>query len=388
MFRKLVSNLPFSPSLVHDVGFYAKRLRGEEITRRTTLLFVVLTLAMQSLAVFTPPESANASSEQDIIRGGVSSLDDFLLRYDRNEDDIKDILDAVGITRGEITALKPGAIQPTESTFILTRYGQLSDSASEASLSYSRSVGGTGNRYFSPLNQISSSRHSFDGWTGTSVSTGWFAIMKSNGSLATHGVPSSVTSVPTMSGATKTIAARNLSQGIADATTVSAQPLDKIAYTIKATNNETTSTTSRLEVHLLDILEYANLIDGGGGTYSTSSGTLSWPNTQLAPGASEERTFVVQLFSELPATASGQSNPASYDCHLTTVFGTGVRIPVACPPAKAAESIFGQLPTTSVMANLVFAVVLLITVLFFYARTRQIKHEIKIIRHNLNTGIM
>ena len=74
MFRKLVSNLAFSPALITQVGFYARRLRQEEITRRLTVLFVVLAVVVQSLAVFSPPESANASSEQDLIRGGVQNI--------------------------------------------------------------------------------------------------------------------------------------------------------------------------------------------------------------------------------------------------------------------------------------------------------------------------
>lgn len=389
MFRKLVSNLPFSPALVHDVGFYAKRLRGEEITRRTTVLFVVLALVMQSLAVFSPPESANASSEQDIVRGGVSSLDDFLLHYDRNDEDLKDILGTLDITRDELAGLKTGTIRPSDNSYILTRYGQLSASTSEASLSYSRSAGGTGVRYFSPLGQLSDELHSYSGWIGVSASIGWFAIMKSNGSLITHGLPASIS---LSSGGhitlSKTISATNLSRSGSNASTISAQPLDKIAYTIKVTNTGSTTVTSPLSVYLVDVLEYASLIDGGGGSFTTAAGTLSWPQVQLAPGTSQERTFVVQLFSEIPSTAVGQSNPASYDCTLTTVFGQRLQIPVTCPPAKAAESIFSQLPTTGIVANVVFAVILLLTVIYFHARTRQLKTEIKIIRHNLNTGIM
>jgi len=38
MFRKIVSNLPFSPALVGQLGFYAKRLRKEETTRRLGLI--------------------------------------------------------------------------------------------------------------------------------------------------------------------------------------------------------------------------------------------------------------------------------------------------------------------------------------------------------------
>ena len=52
MFRKLVSNIAFSPALVSQLGFYAKRLRKEETTRRIGLIFTVLALVVQSFEVF------------------------------------------------------------------------------------------------------------------------------------------------------------------------------------------------------------------------------------------------------------------------------------------------------------------------------------------------
>jgi len=67
MFKKLVSNLPFSPSLIGQLGFYAQRLKKEQAIRRLGLIFTVFALIIQSLAVFNPPESANASSSNNIL---------------------------------------------------------------------------------------------------------------------------------------------------------------------------------------------------------------------------------------------------------------------------------------------------------------------------------
>lgn len=61
MFKKIVSQLSFSPALVGQLGFYARRLRKEQTTRRLGLVFVVLALVVQSLTVFQPPEAANAA---------------------------------------------------------------------------------------------------------------------------------------------------------------------------------------------------------------------------------------------------------------------------------------------------------------------------------------
>jgi hypothetical protein len=389
MFRKLVSNLPYSPALIADIGFYAKRLRDEEVTRRTTVIFVTLALIMQSLAVFSPPESANASSEQDIIRGGVIDLNDFLIRYDHNEQDVKDIYSSAGVTRSEIAAAQPATITTANNTYIMSRYGQLAASNNEVSMAYQRSNGGMGIRYFSPLSSIGEPNTSLKGWVGQSVALGWFGIVQSSGSLATKGLPTSISSTTgTGVGSTKTVSAVNLSQNSTSIENVTSKPLDKLTYSLKQANSRNVSVTGTFSVHISDILEYATLIDSGGGTFDAKTNTLSWPQVQLAPAETQERTFAIQLLTSFPATATGQSNPASFDCNLTVVFGNRLTAPVECPPIKAVEGIFRVLPPTDAGINIAFSVVLLFVVVFFYLRTRQLKREMRIIRHNFNTGII
>ncbi|QWQ31550.1 hypothetical protein KOY49_00760 [Candidatus Minimicrobia vallesae] len=74
MFKKIISRLPYSPSMIHSLGFYAKRLRKEEATRKIGLILTALALiVVQSFTVFSPPESANAADSSDLIYGGISS---------------------------------------------------------------------------------------------------------------------------------------------------------------------------------------------------------------------------------------------------------------------------------------------------------------------------
>ena len=51
MFKKLISNLPFNPSLIGQVSFYAKRLRKEESIRRAGFGFMALAMFIQLFAV-------------------------------------------------------------------------------------------------------------------------------------------------------------------------------------------------------------------------------------------------------------------------------------------------------------------------------------------------
>ena len=109
MFRKIISNLSFSPALVGQLGFYAKRLRKEEVTRRAGLVFVALALVVQCLAVFQPPEPANAASANDLVPGGLGlganrSLNYFLAPYDANTRNLQDVATTMGLTRAEIAS--------------------------------------------------------------------------------------------------------------------------------------------------------------------------------------------------------------------------------------------------------------------------------------------
>lgn len=113
MFRKLVENLSFSPALVGQLGFYARRLRKEEMTRRIGLIFTAMALVVQSLVIFQPTQPANAASGNNIIYGGVRSKNDLLAIYDRNNDgaghaDIQQIYSYFGITRGDIERASQG----------------------------------------------------------------------------------------------------------------------------------------------------------------------------------------------------------------------------------------------------------------------------------------
>jgi hypothetical protein len=393
MFRKLVANLSFSPALIHQVGFYASRLRKEETTRQLTIIFTVLALVVQSLAVFSPPESANASSEQDLIRGGVSDKNDLLTRYKANESNIKDIYTAAGITQTEIENATPGTVQSKDSVLVMGRFAQFGSDQGEVTFSYTKSDDGQiGTAYMAPLHLWDTSdaakNHgtTYDAWIGQSAKVGWFAILKNCANLATKALPAGATNAN--SPIKQTITAINLTQGSIAADTVTAEGSDRISYTITAENSGDTPQLVPLAVPLADILEYSQLTDNGGAALDDQTKLLTWAPVKLAPHESQQRTFVVQLLDPIPATATGQSNTTSYDCVLSGSFGTSVSIRADCPPAKTVEAATSLLPTLGIFGNTIFAFTIGVVITFFYLRTRQLRKEIRIIRHDLNAGTL
>lgn len=86
LFRKLVSNLPFSPALLNQVGFYAKRLQREQATRRLGMLFTALAVLVQMFSFLQPPEAALAANPSNMIFNGLNSREDLLQAWDANSD--------------------------------------------------------------------------------------------------------------------------------------------------------------------------------------------------------------------------------------------------------------------------------------------------------------
>lgn len=420
MFKKIVSNLPFSPALVGQLGFYAKRLRKEEATRRIGLVFVVLALVVQSLAVFQPAESANASSPRDMVAGGLGlganrSLDNFLRPYDANTKNLRDTMNYVGITRAEIAS----------ATFTSWRAGdklswgfgpRYSYAQGERQYTITNSDGANVTTVYSRPQKLAEGPNArIWGWVGHSQKIGWFAIMQSCGNLVTDIVPppppppkcivnskllasdedcrpcpgneslwiNDKSCIPHIE---KTKTATNTSQGFVDAATKTAHAGDQISYTISIANIGLSPTTAKLDENLSDVLDYATLVDNGGGALDKTTKILSWADVKLDPGAKQTRTFVVRLADTIPATAQGASDPGSYDCIMTNTYGNSIDVKVDCPTPKVIEKVVTELPKTGPTENMIFAGIVLAVATFFYARTRQVREEVRLVRRNVNAG--
>ncbi len=398
MFRKIVSNLSFSPALVGQLAFYAKRLRKEESTRRIGLIFVALALVVQFLAVFNPPSSANAAGAGDFVSGGLGigsnrSLNRFLAPYDANQGNLKDVMNYAGITREEIAKSQFGSFITARNQWSWGRIPNAgtttinvtnSTGTQQLATFYARDItipNGVGTRVY--------------GWIGYSAKMGWFVIEQACGNLVTTRLPTTpkppaptpppAPVAPAKLELSKT--AQNTTQGLVDATSVVAKANDQITYTLTAKNSGGTAAPVTLTDNLADVLDYATVLDPGGGTFDPTTKILSWPNITLNPGQTQTRVFVVKMLDTIPSTPQGQSAPDSYDCKMQNTYGsTLTTVSVDCQPPKVVEQTVTQLPRTGPTENLLFAGILLAVVVYFYARSRQVGKEVRLIRRDLNAG--
>ncbi len=186
----------------------------------------------------------------------------------------------------------------------------------------------------------------------------------------------------------QTKTATNLTQGNVDATTVKAKAGNKITYTIVIENRgEKDATNVEFKENLQDILEYSGLIDNGGGTFDSATKTLSWNAVTIPAKSKQSRTFAVQMLDPIPATNTGTSDGTSYDCMMTNTFGNSVNVAVECPIEKVIiEQTVAELPHTGPRENMIFAATLASVVMYFWARSRQLGKEVRLIRRDVHAG--
>jgi len=199
-------------------------------------------------------------------------------------------------------------------------------------------------------------------------------------------VTSKLCTQPTPANVAMTKSAKNTSQGNVDATSVIAKAGDQITYTITVKNSGGTAADVDLKDDLGDVLEYAKLVDNGGGIFDTNTKFLSWGTLSIKPNETQTRTFVVRILDTIPTTPQGISNTMSYDCQMLNVFGNQTFVKVDCQPPKVVEQTVTQLPHTGPTENMIFAGVVLAVVAYFYLRSRQLGKEVRLIRRDLNTG--
>lgn len=521
MFRKLVSNLAFSSALVGQLGFYAKRLRQEEATRRTGLIFVALALVVQSFAVFSPPESANAANADNVIYSGIRDKNDLLAIYDRNMDsagrtNIRQIYAQFGITRDDISKMQLGSYNTGDFNGKIKSVGR---SDWGVSYRYTVKVAGTNTTVYTGgyINTQGKSwkmpaligKRSVDGaWfaitldcgnpvyvvppppvkkpaatctaltitpvsrssmrlnakattvDGAAISGYTYQIKNASGAIVhsqqvkTAATSSSLeytfandgkytadvivaTSVgnKTAPNCAKSVSispeprcvvnpelvesdaeckpcvsdeklwykdkdcsaqftlsktVRNLTQSLDDANNTTAKAGDQLQYTLSVKNTGKDSGIYTMNDTVADILEYATVVNLGDGTLSPQSAATptvaSWPAFSVKVGETVEKVIVVKINNTIPAMATNLSNPQSYNCRVTNTFGNTLNVRIDCPPEKIVEQAITELPHTGAGENMFFSAIVVAIAVYFYARSRQMATEVRLIRRNINAG--
>lgn len=108
-------------TLARRAGFYTRRLRAEKVSKQVVTSVAAFALVLQLTAGAFPFASTTvgAVGDDDIVRGGVTSKQDLLAKYDRNSDggghnDIQQIYSHFGVSRQDIANATMGSYKTND----------------------------------------------------------------------------------------------------------------------------------------------------------------------------------------------------------------------------------------------------------------------------------
>ncbi len=185
MFKKLLSNLPYNPSLIGQVSFYAKRMHHEASVRQMGAIMMTLAMVLQLFAVFSPPQPTLASSNSDLISGGITSKADAVSHCRQNTRHYKDILEHFGITCADISDSKSVQISPRDFDGKLYSMGRLAYGTAGETPVNIKGVGTLYLRHFWSLNK----QPSYKALSGITKYGMKFFILYDCGNLVFIGIP-------------------------------------------------------------------------------------------------------------------------------------------------------------------------------------------------------
>ncbi len=524
MFRRLLSNLPYNPSLIGQVGFYAKRLKQESALRRMGVLFLILSIGVQIFATAIPSQPTLARSGNDMIPGGFSTQGQAVTKCKANDYNFKKILENFGI---DCLALYYGSVKTINSR----DYGGQLYSMGRAPYGkpgeVTVGIAGVGNFYMRPLKSWDTgSSSSYKAIVGNRSNGQPFMVLFSCGNVTIVGAPTppppppppppkptkviqcsnllmslenkSEVSIGThvnftgqatgknvtkateklkmhyrmidektgklldsrlangvtfkkgvatdpqprqfkideegdyifklkvtysKNGSTQTASgsesgdcvkkltvkkeipcedatnddvtvclilnkrAQNDSQNIPSADGKVAKAGNLITYTLSVKNSSTNTVAKgfSVEENITDILEYADVVNLHGGIKDNQN-IVKWPAKSIEPGKTIEQKLSVQIKDPIPQTPASASNPESFDCTITNVYGNTVNIKLSCSVPKTTEQIAGSLPNTGPGETIAVAFLVTSVAGYFFARSRLMAKELQIVRNDYATS--
>lgn len=430
MINKLISNLPYNPSLVEELAFYGKRLRKEQSVRRIGVILIFLSLLVQLFAAAIPPEKSLAESSNDVIKGGpVKNLEDLKKRYTNNKKSpgAEGLYKRFGLTGSDMTHAKANLVNfnyQNEGARGVKTVGRDLSAGADHKLAgkfggqtfYARSAstwsGNDAAIHFGE--QKGTDGRYFEVWVIKDCGNIAFRPIEKKDSKITEKKVKTVKPAPSVGFTTPAPpadtpesepepqpepepeippnikihkSAKNLTQDLERAQTKKAKAGDIIEYTLttKSTNNRSLE-GYLVEDYIKDLLDYSSLdmnsVSSQGGTYSADSHKISWPNQSIPAEGELTKTFKITLKDTVPSTNQPNTTAPDFDCKMQNTYGSEVVIKVDCSVLKTVET----LPNTGPGEAIAIAFGLTTLSSYFFARNKLISKELFILRKNYATS--
>lgn len=443
MFKKLLSNLPFNPSLIGEVSFYAKRMHSEEAIRRTGLVFVVLAMLVQIFAVVSPPEPTLAESNNDIVRGGFSTREQAVNYCRMNTQGLANILAYYQVSCEALAGASTQTIKSTDYGKQLHSMGRVPQGSK-----ISRTGKPTG-EYSVMINGTEYFMRNLWAWDSGSYSSYKVLAVKNKqgqtirilyncGNIVTVGkyTPPPPPALPKPPKQLKDVClnlrgdqytkeecdvcpnvpdeqtnksecypcpeaqqndaitaclelsktASNLTQNISNADGTLAAANDVVIYALSARNKGSQDVKDFVvEENMSDVLEYSTIVDLHGGEINDDK-VVIWPKQDINAGATLTKQITIKIKDPVPQTPVSASDPGSFDLVMTNVYyGTSVNIKLPPGVVKTTELGVQTLPNTGPGTTLAIGFAVTAFAGFFFARSRLLAKELDIVRTDFTT---
>jgi uncharacterized repeat protein (TIGR01451 family) len=440
MFRKLLSNLPFNPSLIGQVSFYAQRVRAEESIRRTGFVLVALAVFVQVFAVISPPEQSIAASNNDIVRGGFSTHTQANNYCRANTQGFSEILSYYQVSCEALARATTQSVRSTDFAKRLHSMGRVPQGPKIARTGkptgeYSVMVNGT--QYFM-RNLWAWDSGPYSTYKVLSVKNTrgqTILIMYNCGNIVTIGkysrppppappkkptppkdvcpnIPGTQTRkeecdvCPNVPGEQTNKnecypcpeAQEDDSENVCLKMTKSADNTnstddtkanggDLIVYTLTTKNTGNQDVRDFVvEENMSDVLDYADIQDLHGGEIDSQK-MVHWPKETIPAGATLSKQITVRVKDPIPQTPVSASDPASFDLIMNNVyFGSTINIELPPSVAKSVELGTQTLVKTGPGTTLVVGFFAAAVVGYFLARVRLIGKELEIVRTDFTSA--
>ena len=426
MINRLISSLPFNPSLVEELSFYSKRLKKEESIRRLGFIMIVLSLLVQLFAASFPAEkSLAASADNDVIKGGpVNNLAELRSRYN-SQAQARGLFQRFGL---EPADLRDGGAEHVNFHFQSQgSQGTRTVGRVNFNTTNDQSVGVYAGQKFWSRNagEWSGSENAFyfGKQQGTDGKYYLVWVLKNCGNIAyrpadappakvgladnkpvtkpkkekpkpnkpTAAAPvTSSSSIPQPEDIPSYIRiekfAENKTQNLnsSQTTETTAKAGDVIEYTlITKTTGDKPVENYTVEDYVGDLLDYSDLdassISSQGGKYSSATKKITWDKQTVPNGPNGlKNTFKVTIKSPIPKTNSPNTTAPDFDCLMQNGYGNEIIIHVDCSVIKAVET----LPNTGPGTNLAIAFGITSLSGYFLSRNKLLSKELWLVRKN------
>jgi hypothetical protein len=163
---------------------------------------------------------------------------------------------------------------------------------------------------------------------------------------------------------------------------------ETLEYSLVTTNSNSAASKTKYVVddYVGDLLDYAQLDEAAlktqGGTFSSEKKTITWANQTIPAGGKLVKTFRVTMKNPLPTTNQPNATAPDYDCRMQNGYGNEVVVNVECAALKKVETLPNTGPGTTV------GIAAAITVIsgYFFARSRLLAKELKIVKEDFVTA--